>query len=195
MMLILGLCTSMTARAEPQKLAAGEGLQGRFEQVRHLTGFEQPIRSTGVFYLLPGIELIWQTETPFRTRTILDDFGVRQDVKGRQVTQIELSRFPGLKVLRDALEDSLSGNWQQLEALSGHKLQKNGDKWLLQMAPQPGGPSLPFQQVNFQIGRYLETVEIVKEGGDKDVITFFDQKQAPIAQIRQSADDNGGPAQ
>lgn len=193
--MLMGLMGSVAYGAEPTKLAAGEGLHGRFQQLRYLTGFDAPIRSTGSFFLIPGIELVWQTETPFGTRTVLDDKSVTQAIGKQEVTKVSLDRFPGLAVLRDALEDSLSGNWKKLEELAGSKLRREGEQWHLNLTPDAGPNTLPFTAVEFSIGEFLEAVEIVKEKGDRDVITFFEQQTAPTAEIRQLANKKNEMAQ
>ncbi|WP_373084999.1 outer membrane lipoprotein carrier protein LolA [Sneathiella sp.] len=175
------------AHADPIVLADGEGLQGRFEQSRHLRGFDKPIRSTGQFFLLPKSSLIWQTERPFFTRMVIDNKGISQSVEGAEVTRLDFDKFPGLQVMRSTLENSLSGNWAPLEKLTGSKLQPTGDKWSLRFTPKSSGLTLPFAYLSFEMSDYLEKVEIVKANGDKDVITFSQQKQAPVKEILEAA--------
>ncbi|MCF8467618.1 MAG: outer membrane lipoprotein carrier protein LolA [Sneathiella sp.] len=191
LILALVLFGPLALLAAPVTLDEGEGLQGRFEQSRYLRGFDKPILSGGEFFVLPKTGLIWQTETPFFTKMVIDNKGVSQSMEGAEVTRLSFDRFPGLSVLRDTLENSLTGNWAPLEELAGSKLHPADGKWSLRFTPKTSGPTLPFAYLNFDIGEYLEKVEIVKANGDRDVITFFDQKRAPIAEIKDAAQKSG----
>jgi hypothetical protein len=173
--------------ADSIKLAEGNGLQGKFVQLRYLSGFAKPIRSEGAFFVLPGTGLVWQTLSPVSTLMEIDDEGIRQSVEGTEVSNISAERFPAIGILREALDSSLSGDWQQLEELSGTKLKKSGDNWSLNFIPDQANDKLPFTKVFFDVGTYLEKIEIFKQDGDKDIITFTDQKQATIGEIEAAA--------
>lgn len=175
------------AGATPYSLKDGEGLMGRFVQERHLRGFERPILSEGSFFLLPRASLVWQTELPFFGRMVIDDDGLIQSVDGVEVTRLSFKQFPGFKLLRDTLESSLGGNWQPIEELTGLKLLPADGKYSLRFTPKASGLNLPFAYLNFSIGEFLETVEIVKSNGDRDVITFSEQHIAPVDEIEAAA--------
>lgn len=161
---------------------------GRFVQARYLRDFDRPILSEGEFFLLPKSALIWQTEKPFFSRMVIDEDGLSQGLKGAEVTRLSFKQFPGFKLLRDTLENSLSGNWTPLEEMAGTKLLPADEKYTLRFSPKTSGLTLPFAYLNFEIGDFLETVEIVKSNGDRDVITFSDQKVAPVADVSAAAD-------
>ena len=140
--------------------------------------------SEGVFYLLPKATLIWQTEKPFKTRMVIDRAGITQSVAGSEVTSLSLAQFPGLEVLRDALDSALSGSWSSLEALSGAKMQRDGGKWRLRFTTSNADIRLPASSLDFEITDYLDRVEIVKKNGDRDVIIFFEQRRETTDAIR-----------
>ncbi len=176
------------APAAPQTLKEGEALMGRFEQARYLRGFEKPILSEGVFFLMPKSSLVWQTEAPFHSRMVIDDEGLSQSVGGAEVTRLSFKQFPGFKLLRETFENSLGGNWQSLEELAGAKLIPAADgKFSLRFTPQASGLNLPFAYLNFSIGDFLEMVEIVKSNGDRDVISFSEQRIAPVEEVKAAA--------
>ncbi|MZR32215.1 LolA family protein [Sneathiella litorea] len=179
-----------SARAVPITLSDGEALMGRFEQARYLRGFDKPIVSEGEFFLLPGSALIWQTEKPFFSRMVIDDEGLRQGLKGAEVTRLSFKQFPGFKILRDTFENSLSGNWEPLEEMAGAKLTPADGKYSLRFSPKASGLTLPFAYLNFEISDFLDVVEIVKSNGDRDVITFSEQRKAPMAEINTAAESS-----
>ena len=180
---------TLSVHAAPLSLAKGEALMGRFEQARYLRGFDKPILSEGAFFLLPASRLIWQTETPFFSRMVIDEEGLSQGFKGAEVTRLSFKQFPGFKLLRDTLENSLSGNWAPLEEIAGTKLHPADGKYSLRFSPKTSGVTLPFAYLNFEIGDFLERVEIVKSNGDRDVITFSAQKIAPTEEVTAAAQE------
>ena len=173
------LASSVAVRAAPLTLGEGEALMGRFQQERYLRGFDKPIRSSGEFFLLPKDALIWQTETPFDSRMVIDKEGLSQGMNGAEVTRLGFKQFPAFKLLRDTLENSLSGNWAPLEEMAGEKLQPSEEQFSLRL-------SLPFAYLNFRISDFLDVVEIVKSNGDRDVITFSDQRIAPVETVTEA---------
>lgn len=186
----LSLFLNQFSNADPVRLGADEGLTGKFSLSRSLLGFERPILSEGQFFLIPKVGLIWQTEKPFKTRMVIDDEGISQSLEGAEVSRISSSRFPALAVLRDVLENSLSGNWEPLENLSGSKLKKEGSVWRLEYTMSTSNQKLPFKNLSFEISDFVDVVRIMKQGGDSDVIHFSDQQVETKDVVRQAAEKN-----
>lgn len=174
---------SSFAIAEPVRLSDDEGLQGQFTQLRYLDGFEQPIRSTGDFYVAPNVGLIWQTRSPIASRMEIDEDGIRQTVQGGEVAYIRREQVPALEILRSALEQSLAGNWEYLETLAGSKWRKSADRWILEYQPAEDDAGLPFEKIVFEIGAYLDRVEVIRKQGDRDIISFKDHIRRPKSDI------------
>ncbi len=195
LVLLCGLFYSNFTVAEPVRLSQDEGLKGRFTQLRYLEGFEQPIRSSGDFYVVSDVGLIWQTLVPIESRMEIDQEGIRQSVRGGEVTHIRVGQFPALSFLKTALEQSLAGNWDYLESLAGKKLVKSGDHWSLEYNPAADDPDLAFEKITFEIGDYLDKVEIVRTQGDRDVITFHDQVRLPKSVVQEEFDQKAEAAQ
>lgn len=164
---------------------------GRFSQTRFLEGFDKPIISEGQFFLLPRTALIWKTEKPFKTFMVVDNEGISQSIAGKEISKLSISRFPALAVLRDVLEDSLSGNWEPLEKMTGSKIIKDANSWRLEFVPATSDVTLPVAALSFEMTDYLDKIEISKGKGDRDVIIFFDQQKALIGFIREAAKKAG----
>ncbi|MCR9212223.1 MAG: outer membrane lipoprotein carrier protein LolA [Proteobacteria bacterium] len=179
LVLLCGLFYSSHTVAEPVRLNQDEGLKGKFTQQRYLEGFERPIESSGEFYVVPNVGLIWQTQAPIASRMEIDKNGISQSIRGGEVTRISLEQFPSLEILKEALEQSLAGNWEYLESLAGKELVKSGDIWSLEYEPGANGADLAFEKIAFEIGNYLDQVEVIKKNGDRDIITFSDQTHLP----------------
>ncbi|USG62620.1 outer membrane lipoprotein carrier protein LolA [Sneathiella marina] len=173
--------------ADPVRLAPDEGLMGKFSQSRFLAGFDKPIISAGQFFLLPGTALIWQTEKPFKSFMVIDDEGISQSVAGKEISKLSIAQFPSLSVLRDVLEDSLSGNWEPLETMTGSKTVRDTDSWRLEFIPAESDVKFPFTALSFEMTDYLDKIDIKKGEEDRDIITFSDQQKAPLGDVRSAA--------
>mgnify|MGYP001793827911 CR=1 FL=1 len=184
------IVATFPAQSAPLILGEGEAVMGRFVQARYLRDFDKPILSEGEFFLLPKSALIWLTEIPFFSRMIIVEEGLSQGLKGAEVTRLSFKQFPGFKLLRDTLENSLSGNWAPLEEMAEAELLPVDGKYTLRFSPKTNGLTLPFAYLNFEIGDFLETVEIVKSNGDRDVITFSDQQVAPVAEVSAAVENS-----
>lgn len=164
---------------------------GKFSQSRFLDGFDKPILSEGRFFLLPKTALIWQTVKPFKTQMVVDKDGITQFIAGREVSKLSIARFPALAILRDVLEDSLSGNWGSLEEMTGSKILESANSWQLEFVPASTDEKFPFAALSFEMTDYLDKIEIRNGENDLDVIKFFDQQKASLGLVREAARKSG----
>jgi len=179
LIVLLLLCFSTPSVAAPIRLKDGEALQGHFTQLRHLSGFERPIKSQGQFYYIPEKGLIWQTEKPFNTRLEINKDGIRQSIEGDETMTISAAQFPALKTLHEVLEYSLRGNWSELEVKLGTKLIHNKTSWSLLFRPSDEKLSMAFKELHLEGSAYLDHLIIKKTKGDWDEIHFSNQMVLP----------------
>jgi hypothetical protein len=158
-------------------LAPGELLRGRFVQERILQGFAAPLKSEGSFVLAPGQGLIWRAEKPFALITLMTDKGLAQRSDGATTLDLPASRAPFLAGLYAMLSGALAGNWHVLERDFAIDKSQTDGTWSLRLTPRNSSPgaAMPITQINITGVEFVEHVEIVKQGGDRDVLTFLDQ--------------------
>ncbi|MBK8158050.1 MAG: outer membrane lipoprotein carrier protein LolA [Rhodospirillaceae bacterium] len=160
-------------------LRADELLRGRFVQERILVGFDAPLRSEGSFVLAPGVGLIWRAEKPFAVTTLMTADGLAQQSDGATTLNLPTSRAPFMSSLYDMLSGAFAGDWRGLERDFSVARSEASGKWTLQLIPRNGASSnaLPIVQINIAGGDFVDRVEIVKPGGDRDTLTFLDQQR------------------
>jgi hypothetical protein len=141
------------ADVTPQTLKSGEILRGRFVQERQLAGFAKPLRTTGTFALVPGRGLIWRALTPFQDTTVITPDGILGQVNGRETMRLPASRVPGLGHLYEVLGGAVSGNTAPLEQTFDVKR----------------------SDLTVTGHRFVDSVEVDKDGGDIDRLSFLDQ--------------------
>ncbi|WP_341894759.1 LolA-related protein [Ferrovibrio terrae] len=187
MSILLRLCltTLLLLVALPDARAAerlgdftdGQVLQGRFVQLRQLSGFPAPLKSEGRFILVAGRGLIWQAETPFAVTTVISPAGLVQEAGGVETMRLPAARLPFIARLYAMLGGALSGDWQGLEEAFTVAREGSDTAWNLRLLPRKAGDAaIPFREILIQGGQFADRVEIVKPDGDRDILTFLDQR-------------------
>ncbi|WP_374382034.1 outer membrane lipoprotein carrier protein LolA [Dongia sp.] len=174
----MGLILSRTALADEMvALKPGDILRGQFQQERLLQGFDAPLRSSGSFVLAPGEGLIWRVEQPFAVTTLMSEKGLAQQSDGATTLNLPASKAPFMAGLYDMLTGALAGDLGSLEQKFAVSRSEEGGKWHLTLKPQPGG-EMPIAEIDLIGATAVERVEIAKASGDRDILTFSDQKRS-----------------
>ncbi|MGD0144007.1 MAG: LolA-related protein [Rhizomicrobium sp.] len=179
---------ALAAATIPQTLKSGEVLRGRFIQDRQLAGFAKPLRTEGTFVLVPGRGLIWRAETPFRNTTVITPEGILGQVNGQETMRLPTSRMPGLGHLYDVLGGAVSGNIAPLGQVFAVKRSEVAGGWQMYLTPlHPDNPQMSQIKSLTVVGhRFVETIEVDKDGGDVDRLSFLNQS---VVATRLTADE------
>src|SRR5689334_18443771 len=144
LLVLLNLVFAFSAMAPPASaepaikvtpLAKGQVLRGRFTQLRFLEGFEAPLKSSGTFFLAPGLGLIWKTEAPFALITVMSPAGLVQEVGGRETMRMPSARMPFMSKLYAMLGGALTGDWEGLSSAFSITQKADGKGWRLKLEP------------------------------------------------------------
>jgi hypothetical protein len=163
------------ATAQSLVLAPGEALRGRFNQQRFLQGFATPLVSTGSFILAPGRGVAWRGETPFAIHTVVAPRGLVQRVVGGATTTYPATRLPAIVKLYEIFASALSGDWQKLGTTFDVRRQDTGGAWKVTLTPLRADSGMPLRSVDVLGRQYVDTVEVVRQNGDRDRIDFSQQ--------------------
>ncbi|MDY0873332.1 outer membrane lipoprotein carrier protein LolA [Dongia rigui] len=164
-------------------LGAGEMLRGSFVQERVLQGFDGPLRSEGTFVLAPGSGLIWRTERPFAVVTLMTPNGLAQQSNGATTLNVPASRAPIMAGLYGMLTGALAGDWTELQKdFVVEKTEADG-QWRLRLKSREGMPTgaMPITEIRISGAAFVDTVEIEKQGGDVDRLSFSQQQRGTTA--------------
>ena len=164
-------------------LAPDQTLHGRFVQARNLKGIESTLKSDGTFVLAPGRGLIWRTEDPIHTITVITPAGIRQIVDGSEVQRIEAAKVPFIAHFYDMLNGALMGNWTAMRHDFSVETTENRDAWRTLLTPlrptDPIGGMLA--SIVITGSKMVDGVEIRRTNGDSERIAFLDQSISSIA--------------
>lgn len=178
--LALGICLpparACAADIATQTIAVGQALRGHFVQERRLAGFANPLRSEGSFVLVPGTGLIWHGVKPFPNTTVLSPDGILQLANNQEAMRLPASRLPGLSHLYETLGAAVSGDIKPLQQ-TFVVVQQPGAQWKITLTPlHPDNPAMAqLKSLVLTGGRFVDSVDVDKGGGDVDHITFLDQ--------------------
>jgi len=173
----LGPCWAASPVERTARLREGQILRGRFEQERHLEGFQAPVKSTGTFLLVPGRGLVWRTELPFAVTTVISPAGLMQEVRGRETMRMPAAKLPFMSKLYAMLSGTMAGDWSALASAFNVVHIPEAKGWSLRFTPlKAGDPTLPVQTIQARGHKFLDEIELVKPNGDRDRLVFLDQK-------------------
>jgi len=160
-------------------MGPSEVLRGSFEQERHLEGFREPLRSSGVFSLSPQGGIIWRVETPFPIVTVITPAGLIQESEGVTLTQLPGARMQGLFGITNILNNVLIGDWSALNAEFEVATSEEQGGWRIEAKPREAFLRSLIAQISISGVRFADRVEIRRPGGDFDRLIFRDQSIAP----------------
>jgi hypothetical protein len=180
---------AFAADVTPQTLKSGEILRGHFVQERQLAGFAKPLRTEGTFVLVPNRGLIWRALTPFQDTTVITPDGILGQVNGQETMRMPASRMPGLGHFYDLLGGAVSGNIAPLEQAFVVKRSETPGSWQLLLTPlHPDNPAMSqIKSMTVTGHRFVDSVEVDKDGGDVDRLSFLDQS---VTAAPPTADEN-----
>lgn len=188
--LLLGACLALCcirvvgadgAAGVRAQLAESSVLRGRFEQVKQLQGFRNPLRSGGAFLLARERGVIWDTQTPFPSTVVL----TRERLLVRQPdgsTRILLDRreSAAMAAVNALLMALIAGD---LDTLSTQfELQETtlpDGSWRLVLLPRDAALTRAFARILLSGDRHVREVAIEERAGDRSTIRFIELREQP----------------
>ena len=158
-------------------LKKGQILRGRFEQFRTLKGFGAPLKSAGSFTLAVERGLIWRTERPFATMTVMTGNGLMQRSEGGGIVQLPAARVPFMTQLYNMLGGALGGDWGAMGTTFAMTRKDTKTGWQLTLTPlQEDNSGVPLQSIAVSGRQNVDDVVMAKPNGDQDRIVFAQQR-------------------
>lgn len=158
-------------------LTPGVTLYGRFVQERHLRGLAAPLKTEGDFIVAPGLGIIWRTEEPVQSVTVITPQGIRRIVDGKQVQGFPSAKVPFFAHLYDSLDRAIIGDWSALQ--EDFTVACTGDRraWRIVMIPKrsEGPPATRLAWIVLAGSGHIDTVDLMRANGDSDHVAFLNQ--------------------
>lgn len=186
--LTLMLClTALTAAAaEPDiaadmlKLAGHRVVAADFVQTRCLADLDMELKITGSMVSELDGRLRWQVDSPVRSVTVIDrEKLTHYDGETKQLAVIRQDGFPWLKVLRDSLDDWLSGDPKRLAGRFQLTVPKPR---VLHLEPRDAAQRKFYRSVEIELaedGSSIAAIRIEEGAGDRLEIRFAHVRHDP----------------
>lgn len=138
----------------------------------YLAILDRPVKSSGVLVYDAPDRLEKRTLKPRRESLVLqgDDLTVQ---RGHRTYRMQLSAYPQVAPLIDAVRDTLAGNEEALEKVFEVELSGALEDWKLQLMPLDRSVARKVKSVEIAGARdAIRSVEILQVDGDRSVMTL-----------------------
>jgi len=166
-------------------LAPGVTLHGRYIQEQYLKGLTAPLKTEGDFVVAPELGIIWRSEQPVRSVTVITAAGMRRIVDGNEVQRLASASAPAFAHMYELLDRAMMGDWSAMQ--KDFTLEYTGDRqaWRVILTPLRSEGPLAARLTSVILtgdGR-IDTVDINRANGDSEHVAFLDQvvSSTPLA--------------
>jgi len=156
-------------------------VKANFVQVRHLAELDMEVESRGVMISELDGKLRWQVDSPVKSVTLIDrEKLVHFDGESGKVAVISQNDFPWLKLMRESLDEWLSGDPERLAKRFDVTFPRPGT---LHLVPRDGMLQKLCASVDITLdakGDAITRISIAEPGGDTLEIRFTDVVNDPV---------------
>ena len=176
-MLVLPSTIHADLAAVCPSLAPGQTLYGRFIQERYLKGFTSPLKTEGDFVVAPELGIIWRSERPVRSVTVITAAGMRRIVDGSEVQRFASAKAPAFAHMYEVLDRVILGDWSAIQ--QDFAVESTGDRlaWRVILIPLRSRGLLAARLKSAILagnGR-IDSVDINRANGDSEHVAFLNQ--------------------
>lgn len=157
-------------------------LRGNFEQEKQLSGFRNPLKSSGDFLLARDKGVVWNTRRPFASTLVLTPRGMRTGPAGGSEKPAGPGRkaSAGVGVANELLMALLGGDVASLSKQFRMDESVSADgSWQLRLLPRKGPLRTVFKQIELSGDRYVRSVRMIEPGGDVTRLAFLQLRETP----------------
>ena len=158
-------------------------LRGEFTQQKRLTGFRNPLRSSGAFLLAKEHGIVWRTLVPFpSTMVVTSDRILSRLADGSTRIELDAQEQPALGAVNALLFALFAGDVEVLsERFETAAAMPDSSHWTLGLVPKPGAFGAVFLRIDVEGDAFVRHVRIEERGGDVTEISFTALIDAPAA--------------
>ena len=167
-------------RMDLPKKASYRVISGDFVQIRRIAGLDMDVRITGNMVSELDGRLRWQVDAPVRSVTVIDREKLTHfDGETKKLSVIRQETFPWLRILRDSLDEWLSGDRTRL----ARRFQVSSPRpRVLRLVPRESAQKKLFRSVELEFaekGDLITVIRIEEVTGDKLEIRFSNLRRDP----------------
>lgn len=178
-----------TAGASPSGTAAAQQLlaqvrkqvqvapvvRGRFEQLKTIQGFKQPLRSAGDFVVAKDKGIVWQVRQPFASTLLVKPDSLQsRGSDGTVSMEMRAEHEPVLRTVNAMLFAVMSADLDKLTQYFEVTGQVRASGWTLHLVPRDPMLAQWLQHVDLQGKQFVQEVQLQEARGDRSLIRIQD---------------------
>lgn len=177
---LLGAAVGAAENADFPKEARGRVIAADFVQTRRLAELEMEVRITGSMVSELDGRLRWQVDAPVRSVTVIDrEKLTHYDGETKKLSVIRQEAFPWLGILRESLDDWLSGDKARL----AQRFQVSAPRpRTVLLVPRESARRKLFRSVELEFSEkedFITMIRIAESSGDRLEIRFSQLRRDP----------------
>lgn len=162
-------------------------VRGRFTQLKHLSGFPQPLKSSGEFLFVRGLGVVWHTLEPFESRFVLDAVGIREQGQAAPAAgpDSDAGAAPALQMVSTVFLALFNLDLEALAAQFDLYSLPTAAGWTLGLRPRDPSVAAMADRITLRGQRRIEHIELSDGRGD---VTAIQLHEVEISQVEATAD-------
>ncbi|GAB1263974.1 outer membrane lipoprotein carrier protein LolA [Aurantivibrio infirmus] len=153
-------------------MVVAENVEGQFSQRKFISVLPNPLLSKGVFSYGKTTGLDWRTQTPIVSRLVFNEQGIRQDVEGNTVWEID-GMQPAVVSITRVMTGVLSGDWLVLNEFFDISGSVDSQNWELTLTPKDEVIQQLITSLKVSGAEKLKSLTLFESNDDRTEITFL----------------------
>lgn len=150
-------------------------VKGRFEQLKTVQGFKQPLRSSGEFVVAQSRGIVWQVQQPFASTLVVTPESLQsRGADGAVSMQMQAGDEPVLRTVNAMLFAVMSANVAQLRQMFEVTGKADAQGWSLHLQPRDALLAQWLKSIDLQGQAFVRTVQLQEARGDRSEIRIHD---------------------
>ncbi|CAG0961311.1 hypothetical protein MTYP_00744 [Methylophilaceae bacterium] len=160
-------------------------VRAEFTQTKQMADLKRPLITRGKLVYSRDHGVLWQIEQPYRIGYVLGEekiveisaHGVRKERGMRDI--------PGLAQVGRVFRAMLGANTVALKSYFDASVQGDTSQWAIQLTPKQAQLKQFLTQLKLQGSRFVETIDIDENNGDRTTIRFTDSQAATTLSLEE----------
>ena len=148
-----------------------DSVSGRFQQDKTISVLPKPLKSSGEFSYSSVNGLEWNTQQPIPSRLIFDKDGIRQEMDGKILWQVEAEQ-PAVATITRVIVSVLALDWQTLDDYFSISANYDGGQWQIDLVPKEQVLLQLIASLTVTGNRQLEKMTLYEANKDRTEIYF-----------------------
>lgn len=154
-----------------EHMQVADEVSGDFVQEKTIQILPQALRSTGSFSYSQSAGLEWVTHQPIASRLVFDAKGIRQDVNGKTVWEVD-GQQPLVLTITRVMTSVLSLDWAALQNYFEVSAKIESGSWQLRLIPRDATLLQIIESMSVVGDTELQEMTLHEANGDNTLIKF-----------------------